>query len=79
MSEWGTEGFCRLRFGIGRPPPAWEGADFVLADFSSEERKVLPNLIEEAADAAQTIVRDGLVAAMNKFNKRKKTETGGAT
>ena len=79
VSEWGSDGFCRLRFGIGRPPPAWEGADFVLADFSSEERKVLPNLIEEAADAAQTIVRDGLVTAMNKFNRRKKTETGGAT
>jgi PTH1 family peptidyl-tRNA hydrolase len=79
VSEFGSEGFCRLRFGIGRPPPAWQGADYVLADFSSEERKALPNLIEEAADAAQTIVKDGLVVAMNKFNRRKKTETGGAT
>jgi PTH1 family peptidyl-tRNA hydrolase len=68
-----------MRFGIGRPPPAWEGADYVLADFSTEERRTLPNLIEEAADAAQTIVTDGLVAAMNKFNRRKKTETGAAT
>jgi PTH1 family peptidyl-tRNA hydrolase len=78
VSELGTDGFCRLRFGIGRPPPAWEGADYVLADFSTEERKTLPNLIEEAADAAQAIVKDGLVTAMNKFNRRKKTETGGA-
>ena len=59
-------------------PPAWEGADYVLADFSTEERKVLPDLIEEAADAVQTIVKDGLVTAMNRFNRRKKTETGGA-
>ena len=74
----GTDAFCRLRFGIGRPPANWEGADYVLADFSAAEKKILPNLVEEAADAAQAIVKDGLVAAMNKFNRRKKSETGGA-
>jgi PTH1 family peptidyl-tRNA hydrolase len=78
VAEMGTESFCRVRFGIGRPPPAWEGADYVLADFSTEERRTLPDLIEEAAGAAETIVKDGLVAAMNKFNRRKKSETGGA-
>lgn len=78
VSSLGTEAFCRLRFGIGRPPAHWEGADFVLADFATQERQILPNLVEEAADAAQAIVKGGLVAAMNKFNRRKKTETGGA-
>ena len=63
-----------MRFGIGRPPPAWEGADYVLADFSTEERQALPNLLEEAADAdPRPSCKEGLVAAMNKFNKRKKT------
>jgi PTH1 family peptidyl-tRNA hydrolase len=56
----------------------WEGADYVLADFSAQERQNLPNLIKEAADAAEGIVKDGLVSAMNTFNRRKKTETGGA-
>jgi len=79
VTALGTEAFCRLRFGIGRPPPAWEGADFVLADFSSEERKILPDLIEEAAQAAETVVKDGLVPALNKFNRRKKKQTGDAT
>lgn len=78
VSSLGTEAFCRLRFGIGRPPAHWEGADFVLADFNTQERQILPNLVEEAADAAQAIVQGGLVTAMNKFNRRKKTETGGA-
>jgi PTH1 family peptidyl-tRNA hydrolase len=80
VAELGTETFCRVRFGIGRPPPAWEGADYVLADFSSEERRTLPDLIEEAAGATRAIVEDGLVAAMNRFNKRKKQtedENGG--
>jgi PTH1 family peptidyl-tRNA hydrolase len=79
VAELGTEGFCRVRFGIGRPPPMWQGADYVLADFSAKERQTLPNLINEAADAAEGIVKDGLVSAMNTFNRRRKSETGGAT
>ena len=78
VAELGTEAFCRIRFGIGRPPANWQGADFVLADFSAEERKILPDLVEEAADAVEAVIKDGLVAAMNKFNRRKKETTGGA-
>jgi PTH1 family peptidyl-tRNA hydrolase len=78
VASLGTDAFCRLRFGIGRPPPAWEGADFVLADFTTEERKILPDLIEVAAQAAETVVKHGLVPALNKFNRRKKQQTGGA-
>jgi PTH1 family peptidyl-tRNA hydrolase len=74
----GTEAFCRLRFGIGRPPAQWQGADFVLADFTAQEQQILPNLIEEAADASQAIVKDGLVTAMNKFNRRNKKQPGSA-
>jgi PTH1 family peptidyl-tRNA hydrolase len=80
VAELGTQDFCRLRFGIGRPPPAWQGADYVLADFSTEERRALPNLLEEAASAARAVIEDGLVVAMNRFNKRKKNsekQTGG--
>ena len=75
IAELGTEAFCRIRFGIGRPPPAWEGADFVLADFSQEERRALPNLLEEAASATRAIVEDGLVAAMNRFNRKRKPDS----
>jgi PTH1 family peptidyl-tRNA hydrolase len=74
VAETGTESFCRVRFGIGRPPPVWEGADYVLANFSQEEGRALPNLLEEAASATRAIVEDGLVAAMNRFNRKKKTE-----
>jgi PTH1 family peptidyl-tRNA hydrolase len=74
VAELGTEGFPRVRFGIGRPPPAWEGADYVLADFSQEERRALPDLLKEAASATRAILEDGLVAAMNRFNRKKKTE-----
>lgn len=78
VAELGTESFCRLRFGIGRPPANWEGADYVLAEFGADERKQLPDLVEEAADVAQTVLQDGLVTAMNKFNRRKKPSGGAA-
>ncbi|MGD0837142.1 MAG: aminoacyl-tRNA hydrolase [Polyangia bacterium] len=78
VAELGTEAFCRLRFGIGRPPARWEGADFVLADFTADERKALPDLLEEAADVTTTVVQDGLVAAMNKFNRRSKSKGSAA-
>ncbi len=74
-TAWGTEAFCRVRFGVGRPPEGWDGADYVLADFSTRERQTLPNLIKGAADATQAIVKDGLVVAMNRFNRRKKIES----
>jgi PTH1 family peptidyl-tRNA hydrolase len=53
----------------------WDAADYVLADFAPDERRLLPDLIGEAADAAEVIVKRGLQAAMNTFNKRKKNES----
>jgi peptidyl-tRNA hydrolase, PTH1 family len=74
VAEIGTESFCRVRFGIGRPPPAWEGADYVLAVFSQEERRALQDLLKEAASATLAIIEKGLVTAMNKFNRKNKPE-----
>jgi len=51
----GTKDYCRLRIGIGRPPGRQDPADFVLKDFSSAERKDLPLLLVEAADAVREV------------------------
>jgi peptidyl-tRNA hydrolase, PTH1 family len=75
LQEWGSSDFARVRFGIGRPPAAWDTADYVLADFREEERQQLPELIETAADASETIIKRGLQVAMNRFNKRPKKES----
>ena len=64
----GSNEFPRVRIGIGRPPGRMDTADFVLKDFSSAERKGLPVTLEIAADAAEAIVLDGVLAAQNKFN-----------
>ena len=75
IQEWGSPDFARVRLGIGRPPAQWDAADYVLADFAEDERRLLPELIGEAADASETIVKSGLQVAMNIFNKRKKNES----
>lgn len=63
-----TPDYLRVRVGIGRPPGRMDAAAFVLKDFSSDERKTLPNLIEDAADAVEAIIDTGLLAAQQRFH-----------
>jgi PTH1 family peptidyl-tRNA hydrolase len=51
----GTKDYCRLRFGIGRPPGRMDAADYVLKDFSGAERKELPLLLAEAAESVKEV------------------------
>jgi len=62
--------FVRVRVGIGRPPGRMDAADFVLKNFSAEERKELPLLLALSADAVEEIVTKGALEAMNSVNAR---------
>jgi peptidyl-tRNA hydrolase, PTH1 family len=64
----GSGDFNRVRFGIGRPPGRMDAAAFVLRDFSAAERKELDVLVEQAADAIEALVVDGMEKAQNTFN-----------
>lgn len=64
----GTPDYLRLRIGVGRPPGRQDPADFVLAPFASAEREVLAILIQDAADAVEHIVREGLLAAQQRVH-----------
>jgi PTH1 family peptidyl-tRNA hydrolase len=64
----GTREYLRVRFGIGRPPGRMDPADYVLRDFSPAERKDLDFHLDRAADAVETLVRDGLESAQNRYN-----------
>jgi PTH1 family peptidyl-tRNA hydrolase len=68
IAATGSNDFTRVRVGIGRPPGRLSAADFVLQDFSAAERKTLPNLLDEAADAVEAIATDGLTAAQLRFH-----------
>jgi PTH1 family peptidyl-tRNA hydrolase len=60
--------FVRVRVGIGRPPGRMDAADFVLKNFSGDERKELPLLLALSADAVEEIVTKGVLEAMNAVN-----------
>jgi len=71
IADLGTADFLRVRFGIGRPAPGGDAANYVLTDFSRAEQKELPDLRSSAADAVEEILANGLTAAMNRFNIKK--------
>jgi len=64
----GTREYYRVRIGIGRPPGRMDPAAYVLRDFSAAERKELPLVLAEAADAVEALLADGLAAAQNTFH-----------
>lgn len=67
-SSLGSKEYARVRFGVGRPPGRQDPADYVLKDFSSVERKELALELERAADAAEDLLRLGLVDAQNRWH-----------
>ncbi len=64
----GTPDFPRVRVGIGRPSGRQDAADWVLDPFGAVERKTLPILVSDAADAVEQLVGEGLFAAQQKHH-----------
>lgn len=62
--------FRRIRIGIGKPAGRKDGADHVLSRPGASEREELAVSVQEAADAVEMIVRDGLAAAMSQVNRK---------
>jgi PTH1 family peptidyl-tRNA hydrolase len=67
-SALGTGEWHRVRFGVGRPTGPQDPADYVLNDFSAAEKRELPFHVDRAADAVESLISEGLVAAQNAFN-----------
>ena len=66
--QFGTEEIPRLRIGIGAAPR--EGsADYVLSHFFDEEKPIVRSTIDRAVEALKCAIDNGLVSAMNTFNK----------
>lgn len=61
--------FVRVRIGIGRPPSGWDPADYVLGKFTPDERALVEPVLARATDAVETVVKEGLTRALNRFNR----------
>ena len=68
IMQFGTEEVPRLRIGIGAAPAAGS-VDYVLGRFFEEERTLVKSAIERSVEAIKCAVDNGVVAAMNTFNK----------
>src|SRR5205823_1234392 len=64
----GTNEYARVRIGIGKPPGRKEGVDHVLQGFSKKDQPTIDVAVEQAADAALTVVNDGVEAAQQRFH-----------
>ena len=66
----GTDAFSRLRFGIGDDFPKGFQVDFVLGNWSSEERVEVETRLPVCFDAVQCFVMMGIQKAMNEYNNK---------
>jgi len=66
----GTQEIMRIRLGIGPDHPVGDGARFVLSQFKKSQYPVLDQVLDSAADAVRVILKDGVQAAMNRFNRK---------
>ena len=76
IKKLGTQDFPRLRIGIGRPPGRMDPAAYVLQDFPASDVVTLSEMLDRAADAAYAFMREGIQAAMNRFNASPKPASG---
>lgn len=71
IQEIGTSAFPRVRVGIGPKPEGQEAAEYVLSNFSEEEREKLHQALDKACQAVELIVKGKITQAMNFFNRKK--------
>lgn len=63
-----SDAFLRVRIGVDKPVSKERGVDHVLKKFSKRERTEIDVVLEEAADAVELVVSDGIDVAMNRVN-----------
>lgn len=68
IEQLGSDGFVRVRVGVGKKPAAYDMVRWVLGRFPKEEQDKMALVRDEAAQAVITIVKEGADAAMNRFN-----------
>lgn len=76
IARLGSRDFIRVKVGIGRPllndvsPEDREAAivDYVLSDFTPEEKKIIDQVIPRVSEALLCLLTEGLTATMNRYN-----------
>ncbi len=71
IAELGSQEFPRVKVGVGgKPHPEQDLADWVLSGFTAAEEKALSVSLNNAADAALTLISKGAMEAANRYNAK---------
>jgi peptidyl-tRNA hydrolase, PTH1 family len=71
IEHLGQKDFIRVRMGIGRSGRKGREKDYVLEDFTAQEKEMVPDHLRNGAEAVTCILTEGIAVAMNLFNRRK--------
>ena len=74
----GTQDWPRVRMGVSLDPEARHGADYLLSQIRKSQYEEFDRMLDDCAQAVETILTEGVTAAMNKFNRRASPEEGEA-
>ena len=72
IANLGTSVFQRIKVGVGEKPKGYDLADYVLGRFSKEDRELIKEGFECAAEAVAMIIAGEIDQAMNKYNRKRK-------
>ena len=75
VSALRSEDFLRVRVGVGRPPGRGDPIGYVLKPFSKDQLPDVPLLIDDAADAVESLIENGLERTQDRFNRAGPRET----
>jgi PTH1 family peptidyl-tRNA hydrolase len=70
LGALGTDEFLRIRLGIAPDRKVTDGVKYVLTPFRKAQLKVVDEILDQAAQAVEVIVKEGPAAAMNRFNRK---------
>lgn len=68
IAQLGSEDFPRIRVGVGKKPPDWDLADWVLSRFTPQEQQEMDAAARRCADAVECLIERGVDETMNRYN-----------
>ncbi len=70
LGALGSEGFLRVRMGVGPDQPPEDLVSYVLRPFGEPDLEAVAGLVDQAVEAVRVILREGPQKAMTRFNRR---------
>jgi len=75
IAKLGTQKFPRIRLGVHPGSPLESGAGYLLSRMSRQQSETLDAFIDLAADAAESVIAEGVALSMTRFNRRAQSST----